>query len=131
MLGSQFTQNNFAAAPQTWTRSGIGARILFVNDTVRTAGDRNELSFANKKYPLVVDGSKLTMAQLNFIWEYELAAELHPFRVSTTILLPDSLQNSVATARTRWQDFHTWVAGQLFGTNTKVDDLMAHRLHLP
>lgn len=131
MLGSTFTQNNNAAAPQTWTRSALDPRVIYINDTVRTAGDRNELTFASKKYDIQVGASKVAHAQLNFIWEYQLAADLAPFKLSTTMLLPISLQNAVATARTRWQDFHVFVAGQMFGTNTKVDDLVAHRTHLP
>lgn len=131
MYGTTFNQNNQGAVPQAWTRSKLAPRILFVNDTARATGDRNDASFASKEYTLQVGSSSVAMVQSNFIWEFQLAADLAPFKVSTTVSLPASLQNNVVTARTRWQDMHVWMAGQNYGTNTKVDDWMAFRAWLP
>jgi murein tripeptide amidase MpaA len=130
MLGTQFVQNNQAAAAQTWTKSKIDPRVLYANDTAKASGDRNEVSFATRSYESIVGTSKVIMVQQNLLWEYQLAADLAPFQASITLKLPQSLQNNMSVVRTRWQDCHVWIAGQLYGTNAKVDDFMAFRTHL-
>lgn len=131
MYGTTYNQNNQAGVAQTFTRSALTPRVLFVNDTARSTGDRNSRSFASKSFTRQYGSASVAMVQANILWEYQLAADLAPFTVSTTVSLPASLQNNQVLARTRWQDFLVHMYGQDYGTNPKVDDLMAFRAWLP
>lgn len=131
MFGQTFSQANGAAVAQIWTRSALSPRVLYINDTARAAGDRNEVSFASMQKDQKIGSDTVAMVQSNLLWEHQEAADVAPFRVSMTILQPRLLQNNIVEARGRGKDFWAWVIGQCQGTDAKVDDFIAYRAWLP
>lgn len=131
-LGSSFVQNDSAAAAQTWTRSRVDNKsVTYVNDTKRALGHREEVTFTPSLFEVASGASKIPMVKMIIKFERQLSTDLVPFRYAMTLTYPKSLQDSVTTIRTLLKDFNVFYGTGLCGSDAKVDDIAAHRAHIP
>lgn len=132
-LGSSLVQNDSAAAPQTWTRSKIekDGSVTYVNDTKRASGHREEVKFTPSTFQVTVGSTVVSMVRQVIQFERQLSTDVVPFRLILTYTYPKSLQDTVATIRTLLKDFNIFFGTGLQGTDAKVDDIAAHRAHIP
>lgn len=130
-LGSSITIPDASAANQVFTRSVYdGSLTLYVNDTKRASGHREDVQFRTKRFTQNVGTSGILMVQSNIRIERQLSTDLVPYRMNITVSMPKSLQDAITTIRLLQKDANAYWAW-ICNSDAKVDDINAGRAHIP